>query len=86
MELFNQMQKERDIDLDRLIDRFFGRDVYTTTLTNLVRLHNTDFKARIGTDSTFSTFEKYDAKEVRSIYTVPVPEERRSIKGFAQYR
>lgn len=60
MQLFNDMLKDRDVNLDTLVDRFFGRDVNNMTLMELVEYHNTDFKARIGTDYTFSTYEKYD--------------------------
>lgn len=60
MELFNEMLKERDINLDILIDRFFGRDANNMTLMELVEHHNKDFESRIGTDYAFSTFEKYD--------------------------
>ena len=55
MQLFNDMLKDRDVNLDTLVDRFFGRDVNNMTLMELVEYHNTDFKARIGTDYTFST-------------------------------
>ena len=60
MELFNAMLKERDINLDILIDRFFGKDINNSTLLELVEYHNKDFESRIGTDYAFSTFEKYD--------------------------
>lgn len=60
MELFNEMLKEGDINLENLMERLFGRDNLTVTLMELVRYHNDDFKARIGTDYTHSTFEKYD--------------------------
>ncbi len=60
MELFNAMLKERDINLDILIDRFFGKDINNSTLLELVEYHNSDFESRIGTDYAFSTFEKYD--------------------------
>ena len=62
MESFNKMLKERDVNLDVLIDRFLGRDVNNMTLLELVRAHNDDFKARIGTDYAYSTFEKYDLR------------------------
>lgn len=60
MELFNQMLKERDINLDILVDRFFGRDINNMTLMELVSYHNKDFEARINIDYAYSTFEKYD--------------------------
>ncbi|MBL7738454.1 MAG: site-specific integrase [Chitinophagaceae bacterium] len=60
MEVFNDMLKERDINLDILVNRFFGRDTNNMTLLELVRYHNKDFQLRIGIDYTFSTFEKYD--------------------------
>jgi integrase len=58
--LYNDMLKEGDINLDKLIDRFFGRDYSPMTLLELVKYHNEDFKKRIGIDYTFSTYEKYD--------------------------
>lgn len=54
------MMKEGDFNLDKLVDRFFGRDHTPMTLLELVNYHNEDFKKRIGIDYTFSTFEKYD--------------------------
>lgn len=58
--LFNEMFKEGDINLDKLVDRFFGRDTNPMTLMELVKYHNEDFHKRIGIDYTFSTYEKYD--------------------------
>jgi len=58
--LYNDMMKEGDVNLDKLVDRFFGRDHTPMTLLELVNYHNEDFKKRIGMDYTFSTFEKYD--------------------------
>ena len=73
MELFNDMLKNRDINLDILVDRLFGRDVNKMTLMELVEHHNTDFYARIGTDYTFSTYEKYDIL-------------RRKLEAFIQFK
>ena len=58
--LYNEMLKEGDINLDRLVDKFFGRDITPMTLLELIKYHNDDFHKRIGIDYTFSTFEKYD--------------------------
>jgi multidrug efflux pump subunit AcrB len=58
--LYNEMLKEGDINLDKLVDRFFGRDTNPMTLMELVKYHNEDFHKRIGIDYTFSTYEKYD--------------------------
>jgi site-specific recombinase XerD len=58
--LYNDMMKEGDVNLDKLVDRFFGRDHTPMTLLELVKYHNEDFKKRIGIDYTFSTYEKYD--------------------------
>lgn len=80
MELFNQMLKERDVNLDLLIDRFFGRDVYTVTLMELVRFHNKDFEARIGTDYTFSTFEKYDILRRKLEAFIPYKYQKKDIR------
>ena len=58
--IYNEMLKEGDINLDKLVDRFFGRDTDPMTLMELVKYHNEDFHKRIGIDYTFSTYEKYD--------------------------
>lgn len=58
--IYNEMLKEGDINLDRIMDRFFGRDVTPMTLLELIKYHNDDFYKRIGIDYTHSTFEKYD--------------------------
>ena len=60
MELFNEMLKQRDVNVEVQLDRLMDKDVDTHTLLELVENHNKDFEARIGTDYTFSTFEKYD--------------------------
>lgn len=58
--IYNEMLKEGDLNLNRLLDKFFGRDITPLTLLELVKHHNEDFKKRIGIDYTFSTYEKYD--------------------------
>ncbi len=58
--LYNDMLKQGDFHLDKLVDRFFGRDYSPMTLMELVKYHNEDFKKRIGIDYSFSTYEKYD--------------------------
>jgi integrase len=58
--IYNEMLKDGDINLDNLIERFYGRDVSPMTLMELVKHHNADIQKRIGVDYTFSTFEKYD--------------------------
>ena len=58
--IYNEMLKEGDINLDRIMDRFFGRDITPMTLLELIKYHNDDFYKRIGIDYTHSTFEKYD--------------------------
>ena len=80
MELFNQMLKDRDINLDVLIDRFFGRDVNTATLLELVSFHNKDFEARIGTDYTFSTFEKYDILRRKLEVFIPYQYKKKDVR------
>jgi len=60
MGIFNDMLKNEDINLDRLIDKFLGKDTNQITLLEMVKLHNDDFHKRIGIDYTQSTFEKYD--------------------------
>lgn len=71
MEYFNDMLKERDINLDILVDRFFGRDLNNMTLMELVESHNKDFEARVGTDYAFSTFEKYDILRRKLLAFIP---------------
>ncbi len=80
MELFNDMLKDRDINLDILVDRFFGRDVNNMTLMELVEYHNKDFKSRIGTDYTFSTFEKYDILHRKLIAFIPYRYNKKDIR------
>lgn len=60
LSLFREMVLDEDISLDRLTDRFLGKDEQTITLLQLIRLHNENFKSRIGVDFAFSTYEKYD--------------------------
>jgi integrase len=71
MELFNSMLKERDINLDILVDRFFGKDINNSTLLELVEYHNKDFESRIGIDYAFSTFEKYDILKRKLVVFIP---------------
>jgi glycerophosphoryl diester phosphodiesterase len=80
MELFNDMLKERDVNLDVLVDRFFGRDVNNMTLMELVDYHNKDFKSRIGTDYTFSTFEKYDILQRKLKAFIPCKYNKKDIR------
>lgn len=80
MELFNEMLKERDIDLDTLMDRFFGRDADNSTLLELVEHHNSDFQSRIGTDYTQSTFEKYDILYRKLIEFIPFRYQKKDIR------
>ena len=58
--LNNDMMKEGDVNLDKLVDRFFGRGHKPMTLLELVKYHNDVFYKRISIDYTFSTYEKYD--------------------------
>lgn len=60
LSLFREMVLDEDISLDRLTDRFLGKDEQTITLLQLIKLHNENFKSRIGVDFAFSTYEKYD--------------------------
>jgi len=80
MELFNQMLKEGDINLEVLIDQFFGRDINTVTLLELVSFHNKDFEARIGTDYTFSTFEKYDILRRKLEVFIPYQYKKKDVR------
>ncbi len=58
--IYNDMLKEGDIDLNKIIEKFFGKDVPSMTILELIKYHNNDFKKRIGIDYSYSTFEKYD--------------------------
>jgi site-specific recombinase XerD len=80
IELFNEILKEGDINVDKLIDRFFGRDINSMTLLELVEYHNKDFEARIGTDYTFSTFEKYDILRKKLMDFIPAKYQKKDIR------
>ncbi len=80
MELFNQMLKDGDINLDTLVDKFFGRDTNNMTLMELVKHHNDDFNARIGTDYTFSTYEKYDILRRKLEAFIPLKYKKKDIR------
>jgi len=60
LSIFKDMVLNEDISMDRLVDRFLGKDEQTITLLQLVKFHNENFKSRIGIDFAFSTYEKYD--------------------------
>jgi hypothetical protein len=68
LSIFRDMVLNEDISLDRLVDKFLGKDEQTLTLLQLVKYHNDNFKSRVGVDFAFSTFEKYDitAKKIES--------------------
>lgn len=80
IELFNAMLKERDINLDILMDRFFGRDLNNNTLLQLIEYHNKDFESRIGTDYSFSTFEKYDILYRKIVEFIPYQYQKKDIR------
>lgn len=71
MDLFNSMLKERDINLDILVDRFLGKETDNRTLIELVEFHNKEFESRIGTDYSYSTFEKYDILKRKLLLFIP---------------
>jgi len=60
MGIYNEMLKDGDISISRLIDKFLGKDTNQMTLLELIKFHNDDFNKRIGLDYTYSAFEKYD--------------------------
>jgi site-specific recombinase XerD len=80
MELFNEMLRQGNIDLDTLVERFFGRDANNMTLLELVGSHNNDFKRRIGIDYTESTFEKYDILRRKLEAFIPFRYQRKDIR------
>lgn len=63
--LFKEMLLNEDICFDKLIDGFLGRNESTITLLQLVKLHNENFKSRVGIDYAFSTYEKYEITSKR---------------------
>ncbi|MBV4357713.1 site-specific integrase [Pinibacter aurantiacus] len=80
MELFNEMLKEQDINLDKLIERFFGKDVSDISLLELVELHNKDFESRIDIDYARSTFEKYDILQKKLKAFIPYKYQKKDIR------
>ncbi len=58
--IYNEMMKEGEINLDKLVQKFSGKDISPMTLLELIKHHNDDFYKRIGIDYTQSTYEKYD--------------------------
>ena len=78
--LYNDMMREGDINLDKLIDRFFGKDHTPMTLLEMVKYHNDDFHKRIGIDYTFSTFEKYDILRKKLEAFIPVKYGKQDIR------
>lgn len=60
MEIFNKQLQDGDINLDNLVDTFFGKNDNNVSLLYAINYHNENFKSRIGIDYTFSTYEKYD--------------------------
>ena len=60
MEIFNKQLQDGDINLDNLVDTFFGKNDNHVSLLYAIKHHNENFKSRIGIDYTFSTYEKYD--------------------------
>lgn len=80
LELFNNMLKEQDINLELLVDKFFGRDIDNRSLLELVNYHNKDFESRIGTDYTYSTFEKYDILYRKLLNFIPYKYARKDIR------
>ena len=60
MELFSEMVKQNDINLDLLLTKLLNKNNNNKTLFELIEFHNQDFKSRLGIDYAFSTLEKYD--------------------------
>jgi integrase len=78
--IYNNMLKEGDINLDNLIERFFGRDVSPHTILELIQWHNNDIQKRIGIDYTASTFEKYDILRKRMEEFIPVKYNKKDLR------
>lgn len=55
LELFNELLRDGNIDLEVQVDRFMNKDVEHHTLLELVDYYNKDFEARIGIDYAYST-------------------------------
>ena len=60
MELFSEMVKQNDINLDLLLTKLLNKNNNNKTLFELIEFHNQDFKSRLGIDYAFSTLEKCD--------------------------
>ena len=60
IEIFNEMLKEDDVNLELLVSRLLNKDNNNKTLVELILFHNKDFKSKLGIDYAFSTLEKYD--------------------------
>jgi integrase len=80
MEIFNEMLKNGDVNIDNLVDQFFGRSQNNMTLMELVKIHNADFEARVGTDYSYSTFEKYEILRKKLELFIPNKYNRQDIR------
>ncbi len=80
LNLFSDMVKEEDIDLEVLIDRFMNKDVEHHTLLELVDYHNKNFEARVGIDYAYSTFEKYDILKRKLEVFIPFAYKKKDIR------
>jgi integrase len=65
--LFNQLLLEdKAIDLLTFKNRLMGiKEDEDKTIMELIDFHNAEFKARLGTDTSYSTFEKYEITKLR---------------------
>lgn len=59
VELFTDMLCEGDVYLEKLLDKFLGRDQKHISLMELVTRHNEIFKSKIDIDYSLSTYKKY---------------------------
>jgi len=57
-----------------------NKDPDNRTLPQLVEEHNSNFEARIGTDYTFSTYEKYDILRSKLVAFIPQTYQKKDIQ------
>jgi integrase len=60
MTIFNQLLRDGNANLDKLLDCYRDKDKEVVSLLQLVMLHNKDFQSKIGVVYRYSTYEKYE--------------------------
>ncbi len=80
LELFNELLRDGDADLEILVDRFMNKEIDHHSLLELVDYHNKDFEARVGIDYAYSTFEKYDILKRKLQVFIPYAYKKKDIR------